>query len=466
MFVLCLLAAACLAAPAAGEARTELPEHVTRLPGGNLRYDDGMIAFEMPENGKIWSFRMKTDERSGSRYPEGTFVASVHVCIPPPPDAPDYYDAVLTETQERIVEVAVFGVAQFPDDADAVAFAWSDFAGTENTGYATLTGRTAKYHQYQNRNPRWTEWTLPLSGNRVFGLLTKEYPDGGRKEALELFLDTLEIRDSLYAEPPVEPIQLNPPVPTHAPDLSGWTGYWMTRDDSLAEMIVTDNGDGTLHARLMSLPAGDSEATLIYENEDSMRFAEQYGSLNGRMTRQADGGLRLDITGGTAMEDEEATEYQGYYARGFTFTPAEYEEMWYQTPEDASGPEDDWLGDWAEMGGGTSRLRIAREDGGMKVWITLGEYRFSGEADLGSDTLMILYGERFSCMLVLNRKLDRIAVMEIGTDIEEVYELAGNPYTGVMMFGKASEHSFSVTPEQTGALTDVHMPPDLTMPVP
>ena len=64
----------------APEASEELPKNVTRLPSGNLRYDDGLIAFEMPEDGFIWTFKDSTGgANNGSRYPENTTVYSVHV---------------------------------------------------------------------------------------------------------------------------------------------------------------------------------------------------------------------------------------------------------------------------------------------------------------------------------------------------------------------------------------------------
>ena len=119
-------------------------------------------------------------------------------------------------------------------------------------------------------------------------------------------------------------------------DRAALTGYWMTRDGSMAEMVISDNADGTFHAKAMFLPVGDSEATLTPQDDGSLRFENQYGTLKGLMVPQQDGTLRLSITGGSTMEDEEATEYQGYFAQGFTYYPAGYADMWYQTPEDAA----------------------------------------------------------------------------------------------------------------------------------
>ena len=233
-------------------------------------------------------------------------------------------------------------------------------------------------------------------------------------------------------------------APTAAPapaDQTGWTGYWMTRDDSLAELIITDNGNGTLHARALFLPSSDFDATLTPQADGSMRFEDEYGALIGVLARQGDA-LRFTVTGGYAYDDEEATEYQGYYARGFTYFPAVYEEMWYQTPQDAVGTEDDWLGSWTVQNiGGASALRIDRINGALHVDVTLGQYHFSGLGELESDTVLSLYGDDFSCMLLLNRKLNRIAMMEVGSAYEGVYDFAGNAYYGVLIYQKAASSS-------------------------
>lgn len=256
------------------------------------------------------------------------------------------------------------------------------------------------------------------------------------------------------------------PAITPAPvnQFEGWTGYWMTHDYSLAEMIITDSGSGILHVKAMFLPAADFNATLTPQGDGSMRFASEYESLLGVMTRQADGSLHLTVTGGYAYDDEEASEYHGYYERGFTFYPATYPEMWYQTPSDAVGSNDDWLGDWTILNAaGGSNLRISRVNGGMRVDVTLGQYRFSGVGDLESDSIMTLYSDSFNCMLLLNRKLQRIAMMEVGSDIEGVYEWVNGPYYGVLLYQKAA--GFSVTTEESAAISDVNVPPTLTMPV-
>ncbi|MCR4887378.1 MAG: hypothetical protein K5919_10735 [Clostridiales bacterium] len=230
-----------------------------------------------------------------------------------------------------------------------------------------------------------------------------------------------------------------------AVSFDGWTGDWMTHDDSYAEMIVTDGGNGTLHAQMMFLPAGDSNATLTPQADGSMRFETEYGNLSGVIVRQADGTLRLTVTGGYTMEDDEATEYQGYFARGFLYYPAEYKDMWYQTPEDAACTEADWLGNWTSMTASVpSTVRISRENGGLFMKITLGQYHFSGLLDLAGDTIAALYDDDFNCMLILNRKLQRIAVLEIGSNIDAIYDLTGGAYYGVVMYERAPDVVFQI----------------------
>lgn len=240
------------------------------------------------------------------------------------------------------------------------------------------------------------------------------------------------------AVPTAAPTAVPIAVPTAAPasaDLSSLTGNWMTRDDSYAEMIIADQGDGVLRAQMFFLPAANCNAILTPRADGSLRFEDETGALTGELVRQADGALRLAITGGSAMEDEEATEYQGYYARGFLYYPAAYEEMWYQTPADAAAGESDWLGNWACMTAGvSSTLRISRSGGALRADVALGQYRFSGLLDRAGDTIAALYDDDFNCLLLLNRKLKRIAMMEVGSGIDGVYDLVSGAYYGVVMY--------------------------------
>lgn len=461
---------------AAPKPSDKLPKNVSRLPNGNLRYDDGLIAFEAPDNATI--FVSPTNNAKGTVYPENTTILSIRVLMPVPVDSPYNNDFVLTETQQKVFNSVTTGIAQLPPDVDAAEFVWTkEYAGSKNTGYTMFAGRAAICHTNTYKT-KTTYVSIPLSGNRIFELVYSDYPpDAGNKMALDMFLNTLEIRDSLYAEPPAGSVQtaspaltLAPtvtPAPTAAPDLSAWTGYWMTYEEDMAEMIITDNGNGTLHAKALFLPAGDHEATLTPQADGSMRFESQYGHLIGSMIRQADGGLRLTFTGGTTMEDEEATEYQGYFAQGFIYYPAVYADMWYQTPEDAAATPDDWLGDWTAMNGdGVSALQISRMNGQLMVDVTLGRYHFSGPADMGSDTIISVYADDFYCMLILNKKLNRIAMMETDSSIEEVYDITGNPYYGILIFRKASDNSFSATPDQIDAISDIELPETLIVSVP
>ena len=218
-------------------------------------------------------------------------------------------------------------------------------------------------------------------------------------------------------------------------DRAALTGYWMTRDGSMAEMVISDNADGTYRVRAMFLPVGDSEAKLTPQADGSLLFEDRYGTLKGRLVPRQDGTLYLSITGGSTMEDEEATEYQGYFAQGFTYYPTAYADMWYQVPGDGAGAEDDWLGIWSIMGStGDSRLIISRKNGGLHAEVTFGSLHFSGACELSGDREIDLYTDDFGCMLILNRKLNRIAMLEAWATDEALYDWTGNPYSGVTVY--------------------------------
>lgn len=246
-------------------------------------------------------------------------------------------------------------------------------------------------------------------------------------------------------EPAAEPTETPAPMPLDAvtppPRGLGWVGYWMAHDESLAEMIITDNWNGTLHAQLLCLPAGDVDATLTFIDDNTVRFEHDngYGSMFGTLSRNADGTLRLDFTGGEYFEDEEATEYQGYYIGGFTFFPAEYEDMWYQTPEDAASTPEDWLGDWTSRNlDQPSTLRISGSGSQLTVDLTLGSHHYTAPADMDSDTIISVYGDDgFCCMLLLNKKLGRIAMLEVGASSDDVYDLIGSAYYGTVIYSRA-----------------------------
>lgn len=432
----------------------KLPKHVSRLPNGNLRYDDGLIAFEFPDsfgltvNGRFTNYDGRVFQSGCTLYKENA-------------------------AQPIIIS---YGVEEVPDGESAEEQAWAKKSkstwGIES--YEVVAGHTAKCIYYPPATGSGLgsfSYYIPLSGNRLLEMNVFNQSDEELINARNLFMDTLEIRDSLFAEPPAGPVQTESPAPTPAPtatpDLSAWTGHWMTYAEDMAEMIITNNGNGTLHAKALFLPAGDHEATLTPQGDGSMRFESQYGHLIGSLIRQADGGLRLTFTGGTTMEDEEATEYQGYFAQGFTYYPATYADMWYQTPEDAAATEDDWLGYWTAMNGdGVSALQISRMNGQLMVDVTLGRYHFSGPADTGSDSIMAVYDDDFCCLLLLNNKLNKIAMLEVDTSIEEVYDITGNPYYGVLIFQKTPDINTYLTPDQIDALLNAEVPPTLIMPVP
>ena len=480
--------AASTATPAPTDIPKELPKNVIRLPDGDLRYNDGLIAFECPGSIAIRVNKEFTGS-DGRFFRSGVSAYVENVAMP---------------------IVFSFGVEEVPDGESAEEQAWAKKSRSSRVSesYETVAGHTAKCIRSQSVNGSGqgsAMYYIPLSGNRLLEINVFNQQDEELTAAQRQFLDTLEIRDSLYAEPPAGPVQTEEPAPTDSPnatpaavsetvpspgptdvpaaqDLSAWTGYWKTQDESMAEMIITDNGDGTLHAKAMFLPAADFEVTLTPMADGTMHFEDQYGYLIGNLSRCSDGSLRLAFTGGSTMEDEEATEYQGYYARGFSYYPAAYADMWYQTPEDAAATEEDWLGAWRMEGGmGDSTLFISRENSGLRMDVSFGEYRFSGIAELSGDTGLNLLGDDFSCILRLNRKLKKIAMLEVGSSAEEVYDWTGNPYYGVVVYQREEDQpddlpdelrqewesppTVSVLPVQTDVLPIPGKPGYLQVPV-
>ena len=247
-------------------------------------------------------------------------------------------------------------------------------------------------------------------------------------------------------------------------DLSTWTGYWMTRDDSLSEMLVTPNEDGTLHAEVFFFRTLNLHATLTPQADGSIRFETDYGALIGVLAKNGDGSLQLNFTGGYAYGDEEASEYNDYYARTFVYFPAAYEEMWYEKAPDQPGADGDWLGVWTVQNGDReSNLLIERDGGGFRAQINMNNGgSFSGELEKETDSVMTFYGDDFNCMLTLNRKLDRIVMDEIGADSDGVYDwLEAFPYAIV----EYERYKLSVSAPQELIDSAENAPPLTTLPV-
>ena len=82
----------------------KLPKNVSRLPNGNLRYDDGLIAFEAPDNATI--FVSPTSNAKGTVYSENTTILSIRVLMPVPVDSPYNNDFVLNYDEFKFIVIA------------------------------------------------------------------------------------------------------------------------------------------------------------------------------------------------------------------------------------------------------------------------------------------------------------------------------------------------------------------------
>ncbi|MBR6186503.1 MAG: hypothetical protein IKQ41_09615 [Clostridia bacterium] len=243
------------------------------------------------------------------------------------------------------------------------------------------------------------------------------------------------------------------PVPAGTPasfDPSAWVGYWMTRDDSLAELVIFGGADGSpLRAQAFFLRTMEMNAALTPQADGSLRFESDDGAYIGRLAKLESGGLSLIFTGGYAYEDEEATEYQAYFSRGFVYDIALYDELWFDERGNAGASDSDWVGTWSvEKNGRESTLRIGMQNGGLYLRVALGNgYSFEGPLDKNGETDMDFFGGDFFCMLTLSRKQGKIAMSEVGSEIDGVYEWLEDFYYGVAEFQFVSSDETPYTAE-------------------
>ncbi len=242
------------------------------------------------------------------------------------------------------------------------------------------------------------------------------------------------------------------PAPSDAPaapasvQAAQWAGFWATKDDLLSELVITDTGAGTMHAQVSFLRTMNMEAVLTPQADGSLLFDANQGILKGILSRQADGTLSLVINGGSSYEDEEATEHQYYFSRRFVYSPAAYEEMWYEKPEEKEPEESDWIGEWtAQRNGRTvSVFRIEPSEYGptMRIFFDNG-CSYTGELETSDGKVMDFYCDDFNCMMTLNRKQHAILMEEIGSMDNRIYDwLEQFPY-GVVEYTRQN-------PKQTG----------------
>ena len=96
-------------------------------------------------------------------------------------------------------------------------------------------------------------------------------------------------------------------TPTAAPLDAGWIGCWMTRDDTLGELMIKDRADGTLRIAASFLRTLSFEANAIPTRDGRLAFMTENGEFVGTLTRDPSGALYLVVTDGDILDPE--TEY-------------------------------------------------------------------------------------------------------------------------------------------------------------
>ena len=225
-------------------------------------------------------------------------------------------------------------------------------------------------------------------------------------------------------------------------DAGEWVGYYATKDDTMSELVITSRGDGKLYAEAFFLRTMKMNATLTPQEDGSMLFETDGGALIGTVVRDGDGALVLNFFGGYSYNDEEASEYNDYFARTFRYEITVYDRMWYEEPSEFIPVEDDeWTGTWAaEKDGRKSTLRVEKRNGQFYMDLTFDNgYRFSGALDRTTETVMDFSGEGFFCMLTLNRKQGAVIMEEIGANEDGIYDWLEPFYYNIVEYYRTGE---------------------------
>ena len=177
----------------------ELPDYSTLLSNGDLLFDYGLVAFESPGDTEPMVAKMNEDGVSSFiRAPYQDEYRDILQRIFP--------EASEEELRERTLTIANIFTTVLDGDQDAETVAWNRYDSPDyERGFVMIAGRTARMIRSRDNAGLpyvTTEYDIPLSGNRILSILIPVYEDGTLEDVQKLFLETLDIRDSLYAEPP------------------------------------------------------------------------------------------------------------------------------------------------------------------------------------------------------------------------------------------------------------------------
>ena len=282
-------------------------------------------------------------------------------------------------------------------------------------------------------------------------------PSYVRSEVPGVFPSALPAEEPAGSVPVQDPEQVSEPEEEPVFDVGEWVGYWSTRDDTMSEMVISSKGDGKLYVEASFLRTLKMNGRLIPAPDGGMRFESESGALNGTVTRTGDWMFDLTFTDGDSFNDEEASEYNAYFARTFRYEITPYDQMWYEESTDAvNASEDDWIGAWqAEKDGRVSFLNVTRVDGDLYMKVKVGnEYTFSGMPEKGSGNSLYFSGEEFSCDLTLSRKQGKIVMDEIGSSLDGVYAWLEPFYYGIVEYHRTESQPEGEGQETSGTVPD------------
>ena len=197
-----------------------------------------------------------------------------------------------------------------------------------------------------------------------------------------------------------------------------WVDCWMGGGDAMGEMVTWLKEDGSLWMKVFFQRTFEIEAELKPLDWNRRSFETEYGHYSGVVTWVNERELTFAITGGMSMEDDESEWYYLFKNREYSFSPVDYNDLWYEAP--AEGPEDDgdWLGNWTTLGTDMkSTIRIIRGmQGNFIMQLTFSNgYMIAGELEQVDSRRMDFDAEEFGAILTLNRKHRMILLTDAGS---------------------------------------------------
>ena len=432
--------------------------YITYLDNGNIHFDDGVIAFDAPPTVRLY----KTMGNPGvsiwlhSRFDDSRANDSGNVGI-------GTISVSTFNSYERLYE---------EENLNAERVAWLFYQSNKDVQDATepavteVAGRPAYYvrHYYDQINTIFCQL-----GDKLLTVSQVNLDDDEVVTVYDLIMNTLVVRDGAdqlenmvdehhspsedpagpgeeityedngngtftevrpapapEPEPASEPETAPEPEPEPEPKLTGkeeipageWVDCWMGGGDAMGEMVTWLKEDGSLWMKVFFQRTFEIEAELKPLDWNRRSFETEYGHYSGVVTWVNERELTFAITGGMSMEDDESEWYYLFKDREYSFSPVDYNDLWYEAP--AEGPEDDgdWLGNWTTLGTDMkSTIRIIRGmQGNFIMQLTFSNgYMIAGELEQADSRRMDFNTEEFSAILTLNRKHRMILLTDAGS---------------------------------------------------